>query len=103
MALLNGKFVKPEEIDPAKHKFIGLFRSPKPPDTRFFDEETKTYKYADVMSCSCGHNLWTRESIQDHWRKGHFDVPQYVNIEPDKTSVEKEITISELTKVEIPK
>ena len=80
MPLLNGKFVDPKEIDPSKHKFIGSFRSPEPPSTIFNDPKTGEQKIADVIKCSCGHDLWTRESVRDHWQMGHFDIPQYVDI-----------------------
>jgi len=73
MTLLNGKHVDPKEIDPAKHKFIGLFREPTPPYRR----PGETW---EVMICECGMQLWTVNSIFEHWQLGHMDTPQYVDI-----------------------
>lgn len=70
MAMLDGKIVEDSEIDPGKHKYIGSFRSPQPPDTGG----------AAVMVCPCGQHLWFVEAVFDHWQKGHFDIPQYVTI-----------------------
>jgi len=80
MPLLNGKFVDSKEIDPGKHKFIGSFRNPEPPSSICIVKETGEQKVADCIQCPCGHNLWTREGIRDHWQMGHFDILQYVDI-----------------------
>lgn len=71
MVLLDGKFVKDKEIDPAKHKFIGTFRQPHPPVS---DGSWGVYL------CSCGHSLWYVEECFAHWQLGHMDTPQYVTI-----------------------
>ncbi len=69
MALLDGIFVKDNVIDPAKHKFIGTFRSPTPINPN------GAYVY-----CGCGNILQTYETLFDHWQRGHCDVPQYISI-----------------------
>jgi hypothetical protein len=68
--LLNGKFVKDAAIDPAKHKFLGMFRPPVNP----------VWNASAIVLCSCGHKLWTREAGALHYKQGCFDVPQYVDI-----------------------
>ena len=66
--LLDGRYIKPEDLNPVLHTFIGTFRPPTPPDAQG----------ADVILCpGCGHSLWTMEAGAEHWRQGHFDVPQY--------------------------
>lgn len=69
--LLDGSFVDPKSIDPAKHSFLGMFRSPTPPDARGYD----------AVACPCNRILDTFEGTAEHWRLGHFDVPQYVTLE----------------------
>jgi hypothetical protein len=71
--MLNGKVVEASIIDPAKHTFIGNFRSPEPPCS----DPTKAY---GIYLCSCGHALEMREDIRKHWYEGHMDIPQYVDI-----------------------
>ena len=73
MPLLNGKIVKDEDIDPQRHRFIGLFRYPS------FPVPDGTWG-ASVFACPCGQHLWTVEACQEHWRLGHMDIPQYVDI-----------------------
>jgi hypothetical protein len=73
MALLDGKFVKSEEIDPAKHRFIGTFRQPQPPDG--------SGCYAVI--CTCHAPLHTAGAVREHWMQGHFDVPQYITVEKE--------------------
>ncbi len=71
MAILNGKKVEDAKIDPSKHKFIGMFRP-------------VTWPISDgsweVHLCSCGIPLWTVQGCQDHWRLGHMDIAQYIDI-----------------------
>ena len=69
MAILNGTTVSSSEINPVKHKFIGVFRQPTMPIVK-----------GDCFMCDCGQVLWTAEAVQDHWRLGHMDVPQYIDI-----------------------
>lgn len=69
MVLLNGKFVNDSEIDPGKHKFIGMFRYPSPPNPKGAN-----------LSCPCGQILKYVGQEREHWQYGHFDIPQYVDI-----------------------
>ena len=79
MPLLDGKPVAPDAIDPAKHKFVGTFRPPQQPDTKYIDKNGAV-QYAGVLLCPCGGHLWTVNACFDHWQQGHFDQPQYVTI-----------------------
>lgn len=47
---------------------IGHFREPNPPYPP---------KGVDVVLCPCENNLWTREDVYDHWKRGCFDTPVY--------------------------
>jgi len=75
--LLDGKFVEEKIIDPTKHKFIGMFRTPSQPYS----------PGADVYNCPCGWNLETVNGVHEHWSKGHFDTPQYVSIVREEGNV----------------
>jgi hypothetical protein len=66
MALLDGKIVPDEDIDPAKHDFLGMFRYPYPPDPGGYD-----------LLCPCGAILKYVGEKTEHWRRGHFDIPLY--------------------------
>jgi hypothetical protein len=79
MVYLDGQKVSDETINPTQHRFIGTFRSPQQPDTRYTKEDG-TVGYASVMICGCGAHLWDVQSVGNHWRQGHMDVPQYVTI-----------------------
>jgi len=68
MPLLNGKFVIAEDIDPAQHKFIGMFRNPAPPQSMGY------------ILCPCGQTLQNLETTHSHWQLGHMDTPQYISI-----------------------
>ena len=83
MPYLDGTPVNPDEIDPAKHKFIGLFRPPAAPTTRHIDDSGKVI-YADAFMCGCGQTLWTIQDIYDHYQRGHFDEPQYITIKKEQ-------------------
>ena len=71
MVLLNGRPTEDEEIDPSKHKFIGMFRYPNPPTPEGY------------VMCPCKQILQVEQTVYDHWQKGHFDIPQYIDINPD--------------------
>ena len=68
--LLNGKFVSPEEIDPSKHRYVGMFRPAENP-----------YKNStcDIL-CTCGEFLRYRGQETEHYKKGCYDTAQYVDI-----------------------
>lgn len=75
-ALLDGKHVGAAAIDPAQHRFLGMFR---PADV------VPAGNYG-LLLCPCGSHLSTNEQIREHWRSGCRDVPQYVTID-EKTNV----------------
>lgn len=56
---------------------IAMSRPPFPPDTKYTDPETGEIKYGAVLICPCGHHLWYRETVFQHWQMGHFDTPVY--------------------------
>lgn len=71
MVYLNGKRVSPDTIDPGKHKFIGMFRPAVDPTT--------TTDCAII--CSCGQTLWLVNEGREHYLKGCYDVPQYIDLD----------------------
>jgi hypothetical protein len=68
---LDGNLVKPEEISPKKHRYLGSFRPPINPS-----EGCKTY-----FLCSCGQTLKYVNEGQEHYKRGCFDIPQYASIQ----------------------
>lgn len=68
MVYLDGQLVEVATIDPAKHKFVGTFRSPGPPNG------------AGYVMCDCGTVLQITQAVFDHWRMGHMDTPQYMTL-----------------------
>ena len=68
MVYLNGEKVEKSEIKLDKHKFIGVFRAPCPPQGQGY------------IMCPCGQILQTQEITYDHYQQGHMDMPQYVDI-----------------------
>lgn len=66
MAILDGKHVADEVIDPGKHRYTGMWRPPSSRDQRI---------------CQCGDTLWAVGSDLPHWQAGHFDEAQYVTID----------------------
>jgi hypothetical protein len=73
MVLLDGVGVVDKIIDPAKHRYIGMFRYP-------FAVPTERL---DCIVCSCLTNFWTIEQLRQHWQLGHYDTPQYVTIKDE--------------------
>ena len=71
MVYLNGKLVNNDVVHAGRHKFIGMFRNPRPPESN---------GQWSVLHCLCGENLWTVQAITEHWLKGHLDIPQYIDI-----------------------
>ena len=71
MVLLDGKFVAAESIDPAKHRYLGMFR---PAINPIANPRTDVY-------CTCGQILKMRGEETEHYQKGCYDSPQYVTIE----------------------
>lgn len=70
MILLDGKPVAPTVINPALHKFTGLFRYPNPPEI----------PKGAIYYCGCGKDLATFDEIRNHWAIGHLDIPVYETI-----------------------
>ena len=68
--LLDGKKVDPSNIDPEKHRYLGMFR----PATNPIANPT-SYIY-----CNCGQILKYRGEETQHYIKGCFDIPQYQSI-----------------------
>lgn len=75
MAYLKGKRVGNDTIDPAKHRFVGMFRSPS--INALLSSSTGAY-----LLCDCGRVLQTKEEIYDHWQMGHFDEAIYEEYVP---------------------
>lgn len=71
--LLDGKKVFATEIDPAKHRYIGMFR----PATNPFANAT-----ANVM-CTCGEILQSNPATVRHYKQGCYDLNQYVSLTAD--------------------
>jgi len=63
---LDGKLIDVSEINPAKHIFIGNFRSPNPPESMGGD-----------IYCPCGQILRVVGMELEHWQRGHWDIPIY--------------------------
>jgi len=72
--LLNGNYVQPEVVDPTKHRYVGMFR---PPVNPVINPTT------DIL-CRCGEILKYRGQEVEHYRRGCYDVPQYVDIMGDE-------------------
>jgi hypothetical protein len=70
---IDGKIAKPEDVSPAKHAFIGNFRSPEAP----CQDGSKSY---GLYLCPCGAVLGIRSDVLRHWHEGHMDIPQYKTI-----------------------
>ena len=71
--LLDGKHVAGSSIDPAKHRYIGMFR----PAINGLIPSKPVY----AVICTCGHHLKFHEECISHYRSGCIDIPQYVSID----------------------
>ena len=69
--LIDGKERPAEDVDASKHKFIGMFRHPRPPG----------YSTKPVGPCTCGEELTIQGQEREHWARGCYDIPQYVSLE----------------------
>jgi hypothetical protein len=69
--ILDGEWADPFIITPKLHKFIGTWRSPMPPEV--YDREGRACMNGCVV---CG----PYKSIENCWRIGHRDAPQYITI-----------------------
>ena len=68
--LLDGEYVDPSTINPARHRFLGAFR---PPVDIFANCK------ADII-CPCGEVLRFVGQSRKHWAQGCQDIPQYATI-----------------------
>ena len=68
MVYIDGRNVAASEVDPARHRFLGMFREPGIPS------EGRGPK------CRCGMLLMMEDEELTHWQQGHWDVPQYETI-----------------------
>lgn len=74
--LIDGVVCDPEYVDPAIHKFIGMFRPPL---------DSTSQKYFETNSglgLSFGYALYmgVREGDRERYNAGTYDLPQYVTI-----------------------
>lgn len=74
-AILDGKRIEASEINPAIHRYIGMFRPAVDPASD---------ANCSVM-CPCGKIQQFREEGMPHYHAGHWDLPQYVTIEVNKS------------------
>jgi len=74
MAILDGKHVDNSSIDPAKHKFIGMFRPPSPP------EQTARGYCPGCLTATRGSSGPFQRVMFECWQLGHYDESQYVTI-----------------------
>ena len=77
---LDGALVDASSVYPGKHRYVGQFRPPSVPDSRYVDV------VCSAIICPCSSTLWTLDAVFKHYQLGHMDTPQYVTIctEPDK-------------------
>ena len=87
---LNGELVESTVIDPVKHKFIGLFRP-----------SSTAHLRGAYIYCGCGSVLQTVDAVTGHWSAGHFDIPQYVDIEPTKKVCNQTTEVSRLKRIQV--
>ncbi len=71
MPYLDGHIVEDSVIDPAKHRYIGMFRRPYDCPNAY-------------VACTCGAILQTMEITREHWQAGHWDQPQYETMQMEQ-------------------
>lgn len=74
---LDGGIVSIQVLDPNKHEFFGMYRPPMPRLSRVGPNENTPV----IGECPCGAMLFDNDQIREHWMKGCFDIPQYVEKE----------------------
>ena len=79
MAILDGHNVEADQIDSARHRFIGTWRPPAVPSYNEIEKLT-----GSTVQCPCGTNFGRdyHYMMRKHWQGGCFDEPQYVTIDP---------------------
>lgn len=70
-AILDGEEVPTAQIT-KMHRFIGYWRPPRDPLIDITG--------CDRIVCRCGATLWYRDTDSSHWKRGCFDLPQYVTV-----------------------
>ena len=81
VAILDGKGVDAALITVA-HRYVGMWRPPVDPLVALGEENLRCEpeeRYS-VIHCRCGENLWYIDTGHVHWKKGCFDLPQYVTV-----------------------
>lgn len=80
MPILDGRKIGADQFDPVKHKFIGTWRPPIPPDR-------ETMKDGAGYTCpGCAGGILQNQTsqhlgqIRRCWQAGCFDEAQYVTI-----------------------
>ena len=91
MPILDGHKVDADQIDSAKHRFIGMWRPPVIPEEFGTPNYERNESGSDKLNhvCPCGHRLnlplhYPASENSDpfrHWHNGCFDEPQYVTLE----------------------
>lgn len=71
-AMLDGEYVDSKQIDPKKHRYVGMFRPPSDP--------CLSGGVAGYIICGCGLTLQNVGQSREHYLRGCFDVPQYQTI-----------------------
>lgn len=72
---LDGVLVDASTISAARHQFIGTFREPTSPYPRMGE---------GFYHCPCGDFLEIVNAVFVHWQAGHWDIPQYQSLLPQK-------------------
>jgi len=86
MPILDGVKAEADQIDPAKHQFLGTWRPPAPPTLAEIEGMAHNRGRAGT-DCRCGLGVYTNNQaylgqIRQHWLDGCFDEAQYVSIPP---------------------
>ena len=72
--LIDGEPRPDSELNPAKHRYLGMFRpSPNPM------QNPSAY-----ILCRCGETLKYLGQEREHYLRGCCDIPQYVTIKETK-------------------
>lgn len=85
MSILDGHKVETDEINLARHRFIGTWRPPIPPTL----DEINAMPDTLGNTCTCGAGFYLRTMdylgmIRRHWLDGCFDEARYMTIIPAK-------------------
>jgi len=86
MPILNGVKAEADQIDAAKHHFVGTWRPPVPPTLAEIEDLPHNQGRVGT-DCRCGLGIYTDTQaylgqIRRHWLGGCFDEAQYVSLPP---------------------